>query len=58
MAKEQPLKVIDCIDRFAALAILNKEIRYCCEPPVDQKELELLIELKMRIRDLPSIDEL
>ena len=54
----KPWKIIDCIDRFAALEILNKEIIYCSEPPVDLKKLEWLIELRLRIRDLPSIDEL
>lgn len=58
MPNEKPLKVIDCINRFEVLEILNKEIRYYIEPPVDLKKLELLIELRLRVRDLPSIDEM
>ncbi len=50
------LKVIDYIDRFEVLAILDEQINFCAEPPVDKAVLELLCELKVRIKDILSVD--
>lgn len=52
----KPLKIIDYIDRFAVLEILDKQISFYAEPPVDKRELELLYELRVRIKDIPDID--
>ena len=54
--EEKPWKVIDYIDRFQVLEILNKQISFYAEPPVDKRELELLYELRVRIKDISSID--
>ena len=56
MANEETLKVVDYIDRFEVLAILGKKIEFYAEPPVDKAQLELLYELRTRIKDISSRD--
>ena len=52
----KPWKIIDYIDRFEVLDILDRMADWYAEPPVDLKELELVHEIKFKIKQLQSID--
>ncbi len=58
MANEEtkPLKVVDYIDRFKVLELLKRYADLFAEPPVDRKELELVLEIKFEIERLKSAD--
>ena len=56
MANEETLKVIDYIDRFKVLELLKRYADLFAEPPVDRKELELVLEIKFKIERLKSAD--
>ena len=58
MANEEtkPWKIVDYIDRFEVLDILNIMADWYAEPPVDRKELELILEIKFKIKQLQTID--
>lgn len=53
----KPLQVIDYIDRFQVFEILDKYAGWFAEPPVYLKELELIHEIKTRIKDISSIND-
>lgn len=56
MANEKPWKIVDYIDRFEVLDILDRMADWYAEPPVDIKELKLVHEIGFKIKQLQSID--